>query len=107
MLIFFLEKKLNIFIFVHCSTTNTSCYHNKISVVRLGISFFFLFFLHSIYLYYCNDLIIQGLVWIKKERECWLVGWLFGFYIISTFVGYLMPNPFFHELFYFKQFSLA
>ena len=23
-----------------------------------------------------------------------LVGWLFGFYGISTFVGYLMPNPF-------------
>ena len=23
----------------------------------------------------------------------WLVGWL-GFYGISTFVGYLMPNPF-------------
>ena len=24
----------------------------------------------------------------------YLVGWLFGFYGISTFVGYLMPNPF-------------
>ena len=21
------------------------------------------------------------------------VGWLFGFYGISTFIGYLMPNP--------------
>ena len=24
----------------------------------------------------------------------WLVGWLLGFYGISTVVGYLMPNPF-------------
>ena len=24
----------------------------------------------------------------------WLVGWLFGFYGISTFVGYLTPKPF-------------
>ena len=23
-----------------------------------------------------------------------MIGWLFGFYGISTFVGYLMPNPF-------------
>ena len=37
----------------------------------------------------------------------WLVGWL-GFYGISTFVGYLMPNPFYtNNQFYFKQFSLA
>ena len=34
--------------------------------------------------------------------------WLFGFYGKSTFVGYLMPNPFLSNyLFYFKQFSLA
>ena len=33
---------------------------------------------------------------------------LFGFYDISTFVGYLMPNPFYaNSQFYFKQFSLA
>ena len=37
----------------------------------------------------------------------WLVGWLFGFYGISTFVGYLTPNPFLYNQFYFKQFSLA
>ena len=30
-----------------------------------------------------------------------------GFYGISTFVGYLMPNSFLYKLFYFKQFSLA
>ena len=34
--------------------------------------------------------------------------WLFGFYGISTFVGYLTPNPFYtNNVFYFKQFSLA
>ena len=33
---------------------------------------------------------------------------LFGFYGMSTFVGYLMPNPFYtNEQFYFKQFPLA
>ena len=26
-----------------------------------------------------------------------LVGWLFGFYGTSTFVGYLMPNPFLYK----------
>ena len=29
----------------------------------------------------------------------WLVGWLNGFYGISTFVGYLTPNQFFSKLF--------
>ena len=28
---------------------------------------------------------------IKQKTQ---VGWLFGFYGISTFVGYLTPNPF-------------
>ena len=38
----------------------------------------------------------------------WLVGWLFGFYGISTFIGYLTANPFYANIqFYFKQFSLA
>ena len=33
---------------------------------------------------------------------------LFGFYAISNFVGYLIPNPFYTiKQFYFKQFSLA
>ena len=26
-----------------------------------------------------------------------LIGWLFGFYGISTFVGYLLPNPFLYK----------
>ena len=35
-------------------------------------------------------------------------GWFGGFYGISTFVGYLRPNPFYvNNLFYLKQFSLA
>ena len=34
--------------------------------------------------------------------------WFVGFYGISTFVGYLMPNPFFvNNLFYLKQLTLA
>ena len=37
-----------------------------------------------------------------------LIGWLVGFYGISTFVGYLTPKPFYaNDQFYFKQFSLA
>ena len=36
------------------------------------------------------------------------VGWLVGFYDISTFVDYLMSNLFYtNNQFYFKQFSLA
>ena len=36
------------------------------------------------------------------------VGWLFGFYDISSFVGYLMPNPFYtNNQFFVKQFSLV
>ena len=37
------------------------------------------------------------------------IDWLVGFYGISTFVDYLMPNPFFftNNQFYFKQFSLT
>ena len=37
-----------------------------------------------------------------------LVGWLFGFYGMSTFAGYSTLNPFLcNNHFYFKQFSLA
>ena len=36
-----------------------------------------------------------------KEQLKSLV-WLFGFYGISTFAGYLMPNPFLYKQFYFK-----
>ena len=37
-----------------------------------------------------------------------VVGWLAEFYGISTFVGYLKPNPFYANIrFYFKQFSLT
>ena len=34
-----------------------------------------------------------------------MIGWL-GFYGISTFVGYLTPNPFLYNQFYLKQLSL-
>ena len=39
-----------------------------------------------------------------------VVGWLIGFYGISTFVGYLMPNPFLYKysvLFQTIQFSMS
>ena len=49
---------------------------------------------------------------IEKDLNCsWvdLFVCLFGFYGISTFVGYLTPNPFFYvnNQFFFKEFSLA
>ena len=31
---------------------------------------------------------------LKRKYLIWLFGWLVGFYGISTFVGYLTPNPF-------------
>ena len=41
-----------------------------------------------------------------KELVGWLVGWVF--YGMSTFVGYLMANPFYtNNQFLFKQFSFA
>ena len=44
-------------------------------------------------MFHILDLVWFGLVW---------------FYGISTFVGYLTPNPFYvNNLFYWKQFSLA
>ena len=43
-----------------------------------------------------------------KKKEKWLWLWLVGFYGISTFVGYLTPNPFYAiSQLYFKQFSLT
>ena len=42
--------------------------------------------------------------WTKKQKwKKWIivnflrVSWLFGFYGISTFAGYLMPNPFLYK----------
>ena len=43
----------------------------------------------------------EGKIPLSKKGLVW-------FYGISTFVGYLIPNPFFvNNQFYFKQFSLA
>ena len=48
-----------------------------------------------------NEMYTHGLTWI-------LDGWLVGFYGITIFEGYLMPNPFYtNNQFHFKQFSLA
>ena len=40
----------------------------------------------------------------QTDRDGWLVVACYG---ISTFVGYLMTNPFLYKLIYFKQSSLA
>ena len=46
--------------------------------------------------------------WFCIKLHTYKCGWLFGFYDISIFVGYLMPNSFYaNSQFYFKQFSLA
>ena len=42
-------------------------------------------------------LLISARILRKVLETWWLVGWLFGFYGVSTFVGYLMPNPFLYE----------
>ena len=34
----------------------------------------------------------------NNGKKRWFTGWLFEFYGISTFVGYLMPNPFSYKL---------
>ena len=38
-----------------------------------------------------TDLVSQVIGW-KNIKIDWLVGWLVGFYGISTLVGYLIPN---------------
>ena len=51
----------------------------------------------------------EGVICILHRSSITGFGWLVGFYGISTFVGYLMPNPlsFATNQFYFKLFSLA
>ena len=56
--------------------------------------------------------IISSMLWVIIPviwmLACKLVSYLLGFYGISTFGGYLMPNPFYtNNQFYFKRFSLA
>ena len=48
--------------------------------------------------------------WFRKTFIFyWLFGWLVGFYGISTFVGYLTPNPIFMQIVLFQtiQFSMS
>ena len=45
---------------------------------------------NKIYIYICVCVCVCVCVYMYV----YMVGWLFGFYGISTFVGYLMPNPF-------------
>ena len=48
-------------------------------------------------LYVC--LLVNACVnkWVRELRVYVLRGWLVGFYGISTFVGYLTPNPFLYK----------
>ena len=49
-------------------------------------------------------------IYLQNQETAYFVwfGWLFTFYVISTFVGYFTPNTFYTKIqFYFKQFSLA
>ena len=59
--------------------------------------------------YFCMNCIPPILLkLLHRAQMCVLVGWLFGFYSISTFVDYLTQYPFYtNKQFYFKQFSLA
>ena len=75
-------------------------------IIRYEISFRMKSRMGSMYCWRIWFLIPRSLL-ITEESLRWLVGWLVGFYGISTFVGYLMPNLFLCKLFYFKQFSLA
>ena len=50
-------------------------------------SFIFKFF--TIMSIYCAGVHFR----YRHKKSELLIGWLFGFYGISTFVGYLMPNP--------------
>ena len=34
---------------------------------------------------------------VENDYDVSIVGWLVGFYGISTFVGYLIPNPFLYK----------
>ena len=54
----------------------------------------------------CNS--ICSIFIMKVANKVFFNGWLVGFYGISTFVSYSMPNLFYaNSQFYFKQFSLA
>ena len=54
--------------------------------------------------------IVVALGMVSERLEKRLDGWLVGFYVISTFVGYLTPNPFLDKssvLFQTIQFSMC
>ena len=53
--------------------------------------YFYYFSQKSFHLSHVIKTIFLGLFFYSSKL---LVGWFVGFYGISTFVGYLMPNPF-------------
>ena len=69
--------------------------------VRSGNNECFSLLYLRIYIYiYIYNIYIYIYIYIRVEEVpvLWLVvGWLLGFYGISTFVGYLMPNTFLYQ----------
>ena len=61
-------------------------------IILINFSLFFSFF-NNFLLSFAK---ISEMIFIAQNIRL-LVGWLFGFYGISTFVGYLMPNPFLYK----------
>ena len=59
--------------------------------------YFICYYLSSHFNFYTHVVVIfvfKPMLNVLILKLCmFVVGWLFGFYGISTFVGYLMPNP--------------
>ena len=84
-----------------------SHYSIKMFFLSFFLSFFSFLFIHC-YESFKQCMIYTILIPRDMPMSFDLVGWLVGFYGISTFVGYLMPIPFLYKnQFYFKQFRLA
>ena len=45
--------------------------------------------LFTLYWGYYQNIVLKSIIW--------RIGWLVGFYSISTFEGYLIPNPFLYK----------
>ena len=81
-----------------------SCYSRRISTFRWMWIYQCYFFV--LWLFYCPS--IRNMLFKAMGEGCsWnvcryyssvkLVGWLFRFHGISTFIGYLIPNPFLYK----------
>ena len=114
------EFKLQLHYYVHFQTNTLDKIINFLIPPNYGINSTTIFFFTMTTSTLNNP---QRLIYHQKNK----VGWVFGFYGISTIVDYLMPNPFLYKLtvlfqtiqfsiitqfncqkhFYFKLFSLV